>query len=273
MTAPHRVVAAPRPLGSAPVVVIDDAWPTACALRLALLRSAPSRVRVFSGPASPGLEAAVQEALSLVRRDAPAGLATLPAEVSNHLAELSPFERLVDLVTLAQPADLVVLRRTGQGSLVTELLAVAFPSGWSPAARLGADLSFLHGPVADNSRLQRAAPALSEALLTKGPFLQHVWGVQPDSALAHDPAEAAPVDPAGQWWLRIERQTTHPLPALDRALFWIRPMLVPLSSLRAGQRATLRASVLSMSPAALAYKGLTGDALPALLAACGHRDF
>lgn len=61
--------------------------------------------------------------------------------------------------------------------------------------------------------------------------------------------------PASQWWLRVERQTTLPLG--DRALFVIRPYLVPLVALDGRQRSVLAAAVSSMSPASVAYKGIT----------------
>ena len=269
VSAPHRVIASPRPLGDRPVVVVDAAWPEQTRLRLQLLRSSPTRVRAFTGtPAAPGLLAALVVAgtIPVAGLESP-GNAELPGVVE-HLASLegplAGLERAADLAVLRQPADLVVLRRTSRGGLIAELLAVAFPSGWSPAARVGATLSELHAPVADNARLQAAAPALSEALLTKGPFLQHVWGLQPDDALSRDPSAPGwppTPDPDGRWWLRIERQTTWPLPSLERALFWIRPTLTPLAALTVSQRATLAAAVDSMSPSARAYKGLGGDRL------------
>lgn len=89
-------------------------------------------------------------------------------------------------------------------------------------------------------------------------------------ALAHDPSAPgglpAPL-PGGRWWLRLERQATTPLPALGRALFWIRPSLVPVSALSAGRRVALAAAVRSMSPESLAYKGLADGLNAELLAA------
>jgi hypothetical protein len=273
VTAPHRVIAAPRPLGDRPAVVVDSLWPPVTQERLRLLESWGAGVRVVSAFASEaGCSAALAAALSMVA-DRP----LLPG-VARHLASVTGLDHLADAVVLRQPADLVVLRRSGPGALVAELLAVAFPSGWSPSLRAGASLSELHAPVADNARLQAAAPALSEALLTKGPFLQHVWGLQPDSRLDRDPLSPTwppPPDPDGRWWLRVERQTTTPLPELDRALFWIRPTVTPLSELSAAHRSTLAAAVDSMSPAAKAYKGLGGHLLAdfrAALAAVSNTD-
>ena len=107
--------------------------------------------------------------------------------------------------------------------------------------------------------LDDALIALSEALLTKGPYLQHVWGLDPSGRLDRDPSAPDASDdgdvPASQWWLRVERQTTLPLG--DRALFVIRPYLVPLVALDGRQRSVLAAAVSSMSPASVAYKGIT----------------
>ncbi|MCU1692287.1 MAG: hypothetical protein JWM64_1378, partial [Frankiales bacterium] len=143
---------------------------------------------------------------------------------------------------------------------VAELLAVAFPSGWSPRERRGATLAELHAPVADGARLRRATAALSEALLTRGPYVQHVWGLDPSGRLDRDPsapdAEPPSCPPPQEWWLRVERQTTVPLG--DRALFTIRPYLQPLAALDGGQREVLAGALASMSREAVAYKGLTG---------------
>ena len=279
--APYRVVPAPRPLGDAAHVVLDDAWPAAATRRLERLRTDAGGVLVFDGPVRPGLDEALRRAWSLLpvphsgdtvalphlgvevdlgrlrsRRTASCDLpAAQDAVLARHGLDL-----LVVGWLLACSEDLVVLRRTGPSAVVAELLAVAFPSGWPPRERAGASLAELHRPVADGARLQRATPALSEALLTKGPYLQHVWGLDPSGRLDRDPsAPDAAYDgevPASQWWLRVERQTTLPLG--DRALFVIRPFLVPLVALDRQQRSVLAAAVASMSPASLAYKGITG---------------
>nr|MDQ3610564.1 hypothetical protein [Actinomycetota bacterium] len=46
VTAPHRVVPAPRPLGSSAAVELDDAWPAALARRLERLETDPDGVLV-----------------------------------------------------------------------------------------------------------------------------------------------------------------------------------------------------------------------------------
>ncbi len=276
---PHRVTPAPKPLHDWPGVQVDDAWPAAVRRRVERLANDAGGVVV----PSPGLEddgavAAVQAAWDLL----PGRLGALPhlglevdvagaqvlrrtgpgrdAPASDLLVGRSGLDLLVTGWLLACSDDLVVLHRTGAGELSAELLAVAFPSGWPPRQLAGASLRALHAPVADGERLQRAAPALSEALLTKGPLRQYVWGFDPTGRLDRDPsapdAEPWTTPEPGRWWLRVERQTSVPLPELDRALFLIRPYLRPLTAFAPDQRRTLADAVETMSPQTLAYKGI-----------------
>lgn len=284
VTAPHRVVPAPRPLDGSPQVELDDAWPAALRRRLERLTSDRDGVLVRAADRDDaGLAEALRRAWTLlplprsgsvvevpllgVRVDLVAARCsaagdTCSAEATALLGELTGLDLLLTGWLLACSDDLVVLRRSGSGVLTAELLAVFFPSGWPVRERAGASLLELHAPVADGGRLQRAAPALSEALLTKGPLRQHVWGLDPEGRLDRDPSAPdapsgpRPVDPA-QWWLRVERQTSVPLRDLDRALFTIRPHLVPVTALTVPQRLTLAEAVSSMSSEALAYKGIS----------------
>lgn len=278
--APYRAAPSLRALGPAPHVLIDDAWPASAARRLERLRDDPEGVLVLDGPPRPGLLDALHRAWTLlpaprrgdlVRLDhlgVEVDLAALTARrtgacevagAQEAVLAASGFDLLVRAWLLACSDDLVVLRRTGPGALAAELLAVAFPSGWSPRERAGAPLDMLHAPVADGARLRQATAALSEALLSKGPYLQHVWGLDPSGRLDRDPSARDAADdrdrPAADWWLRVERQTTLPLG--DRALFLIRPYLVPLRELTPDQRLVLRDAIASMTPEALAYKGIS----------------
>lgn len=275
VTAPHRIVPAPRPLGDAPHLLLDDAWPAAVRRRLERLRDEPAAVlaRDPEAPDNAGLAAALRAAWKLLPPGGPA-LLGLTVDLETATAEQtasSTCQEATDAVVrrtgidllvvgwlLCCSDDLVILRRRGSGLLAAELLAVAFPSGWPPRHRAGASLVELHAPVADGERLQRAAPALSEALLTKGPYLQYVWGLDRCGRLDNDPTVSYPPEPL-RWHLRVERQTSVPLPALQRALFTIRPYLVPVDELDPEQRTTLADALQSMTPAALAYKGVPTD--------------
>ena len=282
VTSPYRVVPAPRPLDG-PHVLLDDAWPASVRRRVERLAGDLDGVvvRDSQSPDDAGLAAALRAAWHVlplpvmgdlvavpllgVEVDLGTATATRTGPTADESATAlvlgcSGLDLLVVGWLLACSDDLVVLRRSGPGTLRAELLAVAFPSGWSPRQRAGASLLDLHAPVADGERLQRAAPALSEALLTKGPYEQHVWGLDPSGRLDRDPSapdaeRPARPEPSG-WWLRVERQTTLPLPGLDRALFTIRPYLVPLTALDPYQRRTLHDALASMSPDGLTYKGI-----------------
>ena len=253
VTVPYRTTPGPRPLVG-PALVLDDALPAARARRLERLRDdeAGVLVRDPDRPDDPGLLAAVRAACALLPD---------PPQAEEPLALARAFG-------LACADDMVVLRRRGPGRAGAELLAVAFPSGWPPRLRAGAELPALHAPVADGQRLRDASGALSEAMLTKGPYRQHVWGLEPDGRLDRDPsapdASQPSEPPPASWWLRVETQTSIPLPHLDRALFLIRPYLQPLTNLTGTQRRTLHDAIASMSPQALAYKGLTAVRRPML---------
>lgn len=303
MTAPHQVRPRLRPLGAAPHVVLDDGYPPTLARGLQRLRDDPTGVRVRDpdDPDDDGLTAALGTWLDLLAAQLPEAVAALPdgwalpllgvritrrglaaawlsdappefdpvlvAAVRTHLLGLSqPLDVLADAAALATPADLVVLRRRGRGRAACELLCVRFPSSWSPRDRAGADHAALHAPIPEARRLLDPGPALTEALLTKGPFLQHAWGLAGDGRLDRDPAVADPglgPDPA-TWWLRVERQTSVPLPHLDRALFTIRLFVTQLPRLSRDQRAALAEVVASMTPAAARYKRLDAGRRAAL---------
>ena len=275
--APHRVVPAPRPLGDAPHLVLDDAWPASVVRRLERLDDEVV-VRDPADPDDAGLADALRAAWGLLPADGPRllGLAvdlqamtarqvgpSVQQRATDEVVRRTGLDLLVVAWLLSCSADLVVLRRRGEGLLAAELLAVTFPSGWPVRRRAGASLLELHAPVADGEVLQRAAPALSEALLVKGPFVQHVWGVDPCGRLDQDPDVDYPPEPI-RWHLRVERQTTMPLPHLQRALFVIQPYLTPVDALDPGRRATLLAALVSLSPAARAYKGVTDELLAQL---------
>ena len=188
-------------------------------------------------------------------------------------------------VALSMQEDFVILKQDND-TLRTEYLSVCFPSRWDPREKLGLDFAAIHAPVADNQMLQAAGPNIITMAFMKQPMLRHVWLIVPAASLDQHP------DKNQAWWhealndpspllprlcFRIERQTTWPLPHLQRAVFFIRLMMSPLvdvlsvrpersegSDGMATRAAQLAASLRSMTPAIVAYRGLT-DALPRLL--------
>ncbi|MBC7710414.1 MAG: DUF3445 domain-containing protein [Rhizobacter sp.] len=201
-------------------------------------------------------------------------------------------------VALAIQEDFVILKQH-QHTLRTEYLSVCFPSRWDPREKLGLDFAAIHAPVADNPMLLAAGPNIMTMAFVKQPMLRYVWLIVPAANLDQHPeknqawwsealADPSPLLP--RLFLRVERQTTWPLPHLQRAVFFIRLMMSPLtevlriSALVRPERisapvrpersegsdalvtraAELAASLRSMTPAIVAYRGMT-PALPRLL--------
>jgi dimethylamine monooxygenase subunit A len=178
-------------------------------------------------------------------------------------------------IALAIQEDFVILKQN-KDTLHTEYLSVCFPSRWDPREKLGLDFAAIHAPVADNQMIQAAGQNIMTMAFMKQPMLRHVWLIVPAASLDQHPeknqawwaealADPSPLLP--RLFFRIERQTTWPLPHLQRAVFFIRLMMSPLIDVlnTAPRRAAeLAASLRSMTPAIVAYRGMTG-ALPRLL--------
>ncbi|UJW80510.1 heme-dependent oxidative N-demethylase subunit alpha family protein [Hydrogenophaga sp. SL48] len=167
--------------------------------------------------------------------------------------------------------DFVILH-DDTGGMRTRFLSVCFPSNWAPAEKLGLDFAAIHAPVADNALLQAGGQGIVDMAFRQASMLRHVWLLTPNGDLAQHPetrrtrwADAvAQADAMGQRlidqvFFRVERQTTLPLPALRRGVFFIRVMVCPLAEVLGvarGRAAELREALLSMSDAVVAYRGM-----------------
>ena len=215
-------------------------------------------------------------------------LATILGLVSTPLASTPQGQRGRE-TALSLQEDFVILKQDGD-TLRTEYLSVCFPSRWDPREKLGLDFAAIHAPVADNSTLLAAGPNLMTMAFITQPMLRHVWLIVPAANLDQHPEKnqvwwrEALLDPSPllpRLYFRIERQTTWPLPHLQRAVFFIRLMMSPLTEvLRISapvrpersegsdglvtRAAELAAALRSMTPAIVAYRGMT-HALPRLL--------
>jgi dimethylamine monooxygenase subunit A len=243
---------APQPEG--PALFVRDAQAAACAEhKRAVLRARPQRAPV--GEADPAVLQAVAEAYA-----AQTGV-SLVAEPDS-LAE-------------GMQEDFVVLHDEPGDGFRARFLSVCFPSNWNPAEKLGLDFTAIHAPVADNALLQAGARGIVDMAFRQAPMLRHVWLLTPNGDLAQHPetrrtrwedAMAAADTPGAsgrlldQVYFRVERQTTLPLPALRRGVFFIRVMVAPLVQVLAvepGRAAELSEALASMSEAVVAYRGMT----------------
>jgi dimethylamine monooxygenase subunit A len=186
-------------------------------------------------------------------------------------------------------ADLMALTRALQEDMVflhdevgpqgaqmrVRALSVCFPSSWRPADKPGLDFAAIHAPVADNALLQAGARGIVDLAFRQASMLRHVWLLTPGPSLSLHPDDVhrASWDQAvqraalegtrliDQAFLRVERQTTLPLPALGAGVFFIRVMVCPLPQVLAvapGRAAELAQALASMSEAVLVYRGMAG---------------
>jgi dimethylamine monooxygenase subunit A len=178
-------------------------------------------------------------------------------------------------LALSLQEDFVILKNEND-TLRTEYLSVCFPSRWDPREKLGLDFSQIHAPVADNQMLLAAGSSIMTMAFMKQPMLRHVWLVVPSASLPQHPEQndyswsetlddTSPLLP--RLFFRVERQTTWPLPHLNRAVFFIRVMMSPIVDVLAQSPARARElhdALASMTPAVVEYRGMTA-AMPRLL--------
>ena len=229
-------------------------------------RSEKARV-LASGVAGPyrvpaAAEPAETEAFAALRR-------TLAAEYPGCVADAARLDSL-DALAATIPEDVVLMRRVpgaGAAAAVAVYLNVCFPTGWCPACALGRDFLQIHAPVPALDRFGAARGNLAASLFgaERRTTVRFVWTLTPDDALdrrrcasgVHRDAPRRSWADADGAFLRVERQVVWPLgDAL--AVFLIRVYRYDVRSLAAEERATLRASLATMEPRLLAYKGFAG---------------
>lgn len=203
------------------------------------------------------------------------------AEVLQKIAEIyqqntktilsKPINTALDLALLLQE-DFVILNDTEQG-MVTEFLSVFFPSNWNPAEKWGLDFATIHAPVADNTKLLAGAKGIMDLAFRKKSMMRHVWLLTPSADLPQHPsirrnrwedllqsAKASGTSLLEQVFYRVERQTTLPLPEIQKAVFFIRVMVSPLLEMLAQDKnrvLELANALTSMTDAVVEYRGMS----------------
>lgn len=196
-------------------------------------------------------------------------LSAVAAEAREYLAGQTGLQLLGNALALSAQEDLAIVRGSSDDSPadVLEWLHVCLPSSWVPAEKVGRSFVAVHGPVAHHEQLVAAQARIIRAMIDAGPFVRYVWGIHRDGELCHNPRihtpppwvpEASPEELARQAWFRVERQTTHGFPALNRALFTIRYWVEPLVEVAADpyRRERLASALAGMDAESLSYKGL-----------------
>ncbi|MBA3975879.1 MAG: hypothetical protein C0504_16865 [Candidatus Solibacter sp.] len=133
--------------------------------------------------------------------------------------------------------------------------SIALPSSWRLEEKIGRGFAAIHQPV-PGMKLAPAA-AIARSLAAKGPYERYAWGLTNEDRLDQYAPVHAEVQPE-PLFIRVERQTMHPLPGCGAWLFTIRPSNTPAERLTQGQREALARALESMTPAQAAYKGVEG---------------
>lgn len=184
------------------------------------------------------------------------------------LQALPPAWRAPALLALAFEEDLAVI---DGASASLPWLAVALPSHWRPADKIGRHFAEVHAPVADNRVLVAAGAHLMKLVTGDERWERFVWTVSaqrgldahPQRAHARWPDDPAAVPAAAHW--RTEHQTFWPT-GDGRAVFTIHVQVQPLADAitTPARAAALHASLSTMSDAVLAYRSLAAVRAPLL---------
>jgi hypothetical protein len=178
-------------------------------------------------------------------------------------AARTPLERLGEELV----EDFVVLQRDDAGADRAVCVNACFPSGWRPEQLLGQSFAQIHGAIPGITSLLSKSRSLVDAMVERGPYVRFVWTISADDELDHHPEQgrrAAWSPGTARGYLRVERQTTVPLPEVDASIFLIRTYLYGFDELPPAERATLATALLQMPAEILRYKRLQA-ALPRAL--------
>lgn len=196
--------------------------------------------------------------------DAPA----IGHEVASWLEGQHGLLRLGDALALSCQEDIVIMRLDEHGQHFGEAMHVLLPSTWSPLEKYRQSFAEIHRPVAESERLVASADNVMKAIVSKGPYVRFGLSLTTQLRLDSHPDLPKPWDEAwlddtdqlaANCFVRVERQTTLPMPDLGRALFSVRIYNTPLETFAFEHPEFTRrlATILrSASPAVVSYKGM-----------------
>ena len=165
--------------------------------------------------------------------------------------------------------DLCVMTR-GETGWRLAAASLCFPSTWSLAEKIGLDMANIHTHVPGfPGRMQEIVARIFDNLRAEAPVQRLNWSIYGDGDLHHPESKSNPRErfpdetpPLERAHIRVERQTLRKLPETGAILFTIRVYADPVRDLARrpdgkALAAGLRAQLLGLDPAQLAYKGLT----------------
>lgn len=181
-----------------------------------------------------------------------------------------PYYSALDALACQIQEDLAVVEVRDGGKNQLTGLHLCFPNHWAAEQKIGLDFAAIHEPVPGTEKINRNAPALLETITRQRPFVRFAWGLATDKRLNHHPEPPPDIEPAA-WrgrrfdpsnpnlYVRIERQTTIPIPELSTFVFIIRTYFEDVSALSFKKRLQLAAAIKSMDPETRIYKGIAGQ--------------
>lgn len=174
----------------------------------------------------------------------------------------------LDALAAQVQEDLAIICRSADGNWLSAV-HLCYPNHWSAEEKIGGDFAKIHAPVAGMEKINRRGKAIANTMITQKPMVRFAWGLSTDTRLNHHP-EPPPGVSVSQWqgrkfdlqdprlYLRIERQVIWGIPECETALFTIRTYFRDCTVVKKDSilNAKLYAAIESMTPEALAYKGL-----------------
>jgi hypothetical protein len=130
---------------------------------------------------------------------------------------------------------------------------ICLPSSWRLEDKIGRPFLEVHRPVPGFP--VAGAAKLAASLVRKGPFERFAWGLTNEDVLDQEAGVHAEVQPS-PLWVRVERQTIHPLPECGAWLFLIHPSNTAVERLTDWQRERLAEALESMTDEQAQYKGV-----------------
>lgn len=157
--------------------------------------------------------------------------------------------------------DLCVLTPDANGTPRLAAAVVCSPNRWRLSEKIGADMGFVHAPVARyESDLATPVRAMLARLSPQRPVWRVNWGVSTHPSLFQPlaPPAGGSLDPADMWF-RVEWQTLRRLPITGAVLFTIRTHLEKMSDFMERDYAVVHeiADLINKIPEDVAlYKGI-----------------
>lgn len=218
-----------------------------------------------------GSRAAQQEALEAIAQH----LLHQPSGIYRQTGEtIACLDRAIALEAAKAPlltagslvADDLVILENRHGDWRVTAGYVSFPSSWSLKEKAGLTIGEVHGPVPDfetGSRNDQLITRMFDKIQPDRIVERFNWSIYPDGDLFWSPemgakAASRPFDPLANF-IRVERQTLRKLPTTGAILFTIRIYRDPVPVIAAHRTLaeTLAHQLETMTPAQLAYKGMS----------------